>query len=344
MKNKIILALLLPVVVGIALVAFYAYIAVSRSIPLADPSEWGSFGDYLGGLLNPVVGITTLYLLIKTLLAQQTSIDLQTKELGLQRKELALQRLETARATETMDKQNQTILRQSLEQSLFSWLSNYRDQVDRFIYDGVSGVAGMKDYFKNKLRARVLIFRSQGSIDQVEMLANSLSKNKLRVADDKDSHLQVLLHTAIKTFASDSRDTIPGIRTQMRVLYRLILWIDSTPGMNQTDRWHYVGLIRAQLTDAELTLLLFNGLTANGKPFAKLANKYALFDNLESEDALVQLIQSDYFVDRTNQLSLFARLTEPFPYTDSAFHSTVAKQNLKIGDYADQAEDAVIQP
>ena len=39
-----------------------------------DPADWGSFGDYIGGLVNPAVGLATVVLVI-------FSINIQRREL-----------------------------------------------------------------------------------------------------------------------------------------------------------------------------------------------------------------------------------------------------------------------
>ncbi|WP_152035021.1 hypothetical protein [Pseudomonas ovata] len=39
-----------------------------------DPSEWGTLGDYFGGLLNPLASLMALYFLIKTYLSQKEEL------------------------------------------------------------------------------------------------------------------------------------------------------------------------------------------------------------------------------------------------------------------------------
>ncbi len=50
---------------GIA--AVIAYFIAFRERPLGGPEEWGQLGDYLGGVINPVVGIVTVVLVVMTL-------------------------------------------------------------------------------------------------------------------------------------------------------------------------------------------------------------------------------------------------------------------------------------
>lgn len=50
-----------------ALTAVAAYVIEFRQRPVGGPEEWGQLGDYLGGLINPVVGIVTVVLVVMTL-------------------------------------------------------------------------------------------------------------------------------------------------------------------------------------------------------------------------------------------------------------------------------------
>ena len=93
--------LILVIPAGITLFALHKYTdmfgwALSRSHEI-----WGQFGDFLGGVVNPVVGLVTIVLLIFTLQSQQ-------KELAEQRSQAAIQ---------------------GFEQTFTSWLTAYRDAV-----------------------------------------------------------------------------------------------------------------------------------------------------------------------------------------------------------------------
>lgn len=63
-----------------------------------------------------------------------------------------------------------------------------------------------------------------------------------------------------------------------RNLYRLVKYVDeSAPG----DRDHYIGLIRAQISSAEMGCIFYNALSPHGvDKFKPLIEKYALLDNM----------------------------------------------------------------
>ena len=73
-----------------ALLAYVTWFALLLGAPISeDPDSWGTFGDYIGGLLNPLVAACALYWLT-------ASVKLQKAELAATRNELALTRSELA--------------------------------------------------------------------------------------------------------------------------------------------------------------------------------------------------------------------------------------------------------
>lgn len=71
-----------------ALAAYIIFLFVyllSRDIPYVhireDGAAWGQFGDYVGGVINPVVGLITIWLLTASLKQSQTEMALTRKAL-----------------------------------------------------------------------------------------------------------------------------------------------------------------------------------------------------------------------------------------------------------------------
>ncbi len=60
----------------IAIIIFYSYHLGWIS---EDPSRWGEFGDFIGGVINPTIGLITIWLLVNTLKQEKTSHDEQVK-------------------------------------------------------------------------------------------------------------------------------------------------------------------------------------------------------------------------------------------------------------------------
>lgn len=80
------IALWVAIVIIIVVPGSYClWFVLQAKLPISiQPGDWGTFGDYFGGLLNPVMGLFALYWLTK-------SVRLQKEELFETRSELAKQ-------------------------------------------------------------------------------------------------------------------------------------------------------------------------------------------------------------------------------------------------------------
>ncbi len=83
---------LLILMLGVAATAILVSYAVAfHSHPWGGPDAWGTLGDYVGGLLNPIVGIITVVLVRETLKATREEAESSRIELSNQTKQLELQ-------------------------------------------------------------------------------------------------------------------------------------------------------------------------------------------------------------------------------------------------------------
>lgn len=57
----------LTVALAATLIAVVAYIFIFRDLPLGGPTAWAEFGDFFGGVINPIVGLATVLLVVQTL-------------------------------------------------------------------------------------------------------------------------------------------------------------------------------------------------------------------------------------------------------------------------------------
>jgi hypothetical protein len=70
---------------------FFGYL---KYIPSKNPADWGTFGDFVGGLINPLIGLAGLYMLVTTLRQNQRVIE--QAESSLIKMEEALKQSEQA--------------------------------------------------------------------------------------------------------------------------------------------------------------------------------------------------------------------------------------------------------
>lgn len=84
--------------VAAAMVAAGAYWLAFRQLSLGGPDSWALFGDYFGGLINPMVGIVTVLLVVRTLHttrqeAHDTRLQLR-EQISLSERQLVLSEMQ----------------------------------------------------------------------------------------------------------------------------------------------------------------------------------------------------------------------------------------------------------
>ena len=105
-----------------ALGAVLAYAVTFWQLPATEnPGAWGTFGDFLGGLLNPLVSTLTLFVAASVW-------KLQRKELTLTRKALKQTQL-------AMEEQAKTAEQQRQEQRFFDLLNVYQRTVESITFE-----------------------------------------------------------------------------------------------------------------------------------------------------------------------------------------------------------------
>lgn len=308
------------IVIGTALCAFAVYLAAfgfrNFSLPRLlgeilpwfvvspDQDTWGQFGDFVGGVLNPVIGLLTVYLVL-------VSVRLQRKELRETRAE--------------MKNSNAALKHQAFEQTFFTWLQSYRAIVSDVTYTmrdetlaaygepvvprDIHGLRALHQAYTDHLSehavervksARVAaIFKEKGWDAGVAGLSTA---EKRSVVLDRWEDLYEL--------------TEHHIASMFRTFYRLVKWVHEHPDLSAEEKWQYVGIARAQLSNIEMVYFFLNGHTALGGKFNFYIDRYALFDNMrfESDPVLKSL-----------------REAQELPFGEAAFKSELAKPKKKKG-------------
>lgn len=94
--------IILLAIVASCLLAFYF---LNFHGGIGDKGDFGAFGDYFGGVLNPILGFATVGLLVWSLKYQMDELALSRQELALTRQELAETKEETALSRQAMEAQ-----------------------------------------------------------------------------------------------------------------------------------------------------------------------------------------------------------------------------------------------
>ena len=211
--------------------------------------ELGAWGDFTGGLLNPVLTFITFLAVLLTIL--------------LQRKELALTRDEMTRSADALEKQDKTLQRQSFENTFFEML-----RLHNSILDSIDLV--------NPETNQITKGR-----DAFNVFYNRLAK-KYREIDGKKSSKVDQKAIVELTYFLFWRDARTELGHYFRFLFNFFRFLENS----EIDDEFYPKLLRSQLSDQELLLLFYNNVSKQGAAFQIYAERYALFDNLSVERLL----------------------------------------------------------
>lgn len=107
----LLIALSALTVLGIVFGFYWSYF---KDLPISTkPSDWGTFGDFVGGTANPLLSFFTIVLLAFTIILQSRQLSISSKELRLSRKELALTRDELKRSANAQELSGQALRAQT---------------------------------------------------------------------------------------------------------------------------------------------------------------------------------------------------------------------------------------
>jgi hypothetical protein len=98
--------------------AYFLFFA-SRGTVAGGPNSWGEFGDFFGGMVNPVVGIVTVILVVRTL-------QVTREEANSTRTELAKQSAQLETQTRNLKAEQEATERQ---RRLDGWLASWNDLI-----------------------------------------------------------------------------------------------------------------------------------------------------------------------------------------------------------------------
>ena len=101
------------VVISILLVLLLYYFTFGNRKLSTSPEQWGQFGDYIGGVLNPIFACATFIALLYTIKLQLDTIKLQKDSIKLQVEELKATREELSRSAKAQEESEKLLAEQS---------------------------------------------------------------------------------------------------------------------------------------------------------------------------------------------------------------------------------------
>ncbi|MGY2438417.1 putative phage abortive infection protein [Pseudomonas sp. SDO52101_S400] len=118
------LAWILAFATGVVGVVFTFYFMEFNGKLSSQNTDWGTFGDFIGGTLNPLLSFLGLIALLLT-------IVLQSKELESTRKELERSAIAQEKSEAALKEQSKTQIKQQFEGTFFSLLDQHNKTLEK---------------------------------------------------------------------------------------------------------------------------------------------------------------------------------------------------------------------
>lgn len=238
---------------GYILLLFYSFPTKFIGSEGKELESLGTYGDFIGGSLNPILSFLTLVIVIWT-------SHLQTRELESTRK-----------LTKDQLASNEL---QNFESGFFHLLDIYHKVVS-----GLRVVKTEIDYNANRYYKDIL-GKSVFTIFYDELRSN-FSNNGFsgQVLTDPQR--------TIGSYQDMYYEHRSDLGHYFRTLYNILRFVDETTLVhnksNKEFQMKYVRVLRAQLSDYELVILYYNCVHANGDKMLRYINEYEILDNMPKD-------------------------------------------------------------
>lgn len=237
-----------------AFVAFIFLVFIDLFALLFNWQRLGTFGDFLGGVANPIFSFITFLCLVMT-------IVMQRKELKLSRDELELTRREYS---ETKN----VIRKQSIESTFYSGINLHHEIVKNLQLD--LGNFSIQNSWLSE-RDRINLNETSTGRECFSTLINILSYH-----DPDEDEL-------IRRYKIINNEKNEWFGHYFRNLYRIMKIIDDLPEpFSLSEKKEYCHTLRAQLSANELAVLMLNsykGVCDRGE-FQGLLSRYEMLEHL----------------------------------------------------------------
>lgn len=225
--------------------------------------ERGLFGDMFGAVNSVFSGLAFVGVIY--------AIFLQRHEISIAKREIEYTKEILDDQKEQLKLQNQETKKQAFENTYFQMVRLFTDITNQIDLQkmGKSGtmVTKGKDAFPVFL-------------------------DRLRKAYSPPEKSLYGGHDFEASYESFYKDHNTELGHYFRMLYNIVAFIDGSEVENQK---FYAKILRAQLSDAEVAILFYNGLSQHGiKKFKPLMERYGLLKNLNDRDIFTPELKARY--------------------------------------------------
>lgn len=212
----------------------------------------------------------------------------------LQRKELKLQRSELRQTREEFKTQNDTLAKQRFENTFFQMIDLHHKIIDKLqFYPDQGRVVPLKIHVNIRPYNGREVFDISRDVLEKIYAANFISALSIQLEDDGkeiDDWQQIQLGYKKFYYDLNGGNSLSHYFMNLYQIFKLIFLSDH---LTKDEKNKYASIIRAQLTESELYILLYNGMfERHGNPkFLYLMGTYKILDNINPE--LAEKIKAD---------------------------------------------------
>jgi hypothetical protein len=228
------------------------------------PGDWGTFGDYLGGLLNPVIAGCTLFVAISVWRAQEKLLNVQLK----------------------IADQDRT------EQRFFDLINIYQKVVDGITPHPVNPHKLLQ--LENEeltpeleYRARLVIYEQR----QIQLAGKAAIQDWRLKLDDNHCFFKILGREVSKEERANQLNHSWGkseVEFFLLSYYKIIMQIIiHSEEILKKDHFKHVQFFKSQLSHAELILIAYYLIATKNQEFIQKSTQYGLLENISDERKLV---------------------------------------------------------
>lgn len=227
---------------------------------LGFQEQMGVFGDFLGGVLNPILSFLSLIAILLTII-------LQSKELKETRKEIK-------RSAEAQSKAEKALHQQAFENTFFNMLNLHNNIVQNLEFTNLVGLGAYYDSQNKECVRGRNVFAKLNALMSHEV--------KLYIGHEELTFKTVDAGQTTSRFHTLQTQNNQVLGHYFRNLYQIISFVDSYKSLTFEEKKKYLKILRSQLSSDELALLFLNCLdvSVDKGQFRQLLIRYELLKHL----------------------------------------------------------------
>jgi len=215
----------------------------------ADTEDFGQFGDFIGGTLNPILAFLSFMALLYTIKIQTDELKLSREELEATRSELKESRIAQQEQSESLKLQNEATKLQMFENTFFQLLEEHNQLLNIILENN------------NKSFVRFSYIISDD------------------IWEGKREYGFYPINKVLNDFKNMNEED-NKIKKYFMILYQLLRFIDNQSIKNKIDGKEYTNILRALIDVSILEVLAINCISHNFVQYKNYIEKYALFEHL----------------------------------------------------------------